>query len=397
MPEPQPSPTNPQPLRVLFAGGGTGGHIYPALAVAEALRRRHPGAALLFVGSADRMEAEIIPAGGYQFIPIRVHGLAGRLSALRRLRSAAELVLGIPLWQSLRILRHFRPQVVVGTGGYVCGPVLLAARLLGCPRLSVEQNEALGWTTRIVSHLVQDAALISETSEQAYRQQAAQGVRTHVVGNPIRPSLLATTREQGLEALGLDPGRKTLAVVGGSLGSRPINRLVVEALPLLAGEDWFREGVQVLHLTGRGANALALDAKQAQDLGIAYRAEPYRDDIHNVLAAADLVVSRAGGGFLAETAARGLPLVVIPIPVSAQDHQRLNARRWEEAGAAVVLEEGKAGGADLARVLRRLLHDEPGALEAMAAAARTLARPDAADRIVDLIETLAGLTTACRR
>jgi len=386
---PQPEPTSP-PRRVLFAGGGTGGHIYPGLAVAEALCARWPEAQVLFVGSADRMEAGIIPAHGYPFRAISVHGLAGRIAPLRRLRSLAELAVGLPLWQSLAILRRFRPDVVVGTGGYVCGPVLLAACLLRLPRLSVEQNEVPGFTTRIVAHLVQAAALVSDSSAQAYRALAPRRVRTFVVGNPLRRSLLSTTREQGLAALGLDPGRRTLAVVGGSLGSRPVNRLVVEALAELAAEPWFVSQVQVLHLTGRGANALSLSPEQVQATGIAYRAEPYREDIHNVLAAADLAVGRAGAGFLAETAVRALPLVIVPIPNSAGDHQRANARRWAQAGAAVMLEEGETTGQELAAVLRRLLHTAPEELAVMSQAARGLARPDAADRVVDLIAGLAA-------
>lgn len=375
---------------MLFAGGGTGGHIYPALAVAEALQARHPGAELLFVGSADRMEAKLVPAQGYAFQAISVHGVAGGVSPGRRLRALGELTVGLPVWQSLAILRRFRPDVVVGTGGYVCGPVLFAAWLSRVPRLSVEQNEALGWTTRLVSHFVQAAALISETSEQAYRAVAARGVRTCVVGNPVRRAILETSRERAIEALGLDAKRLTLAILGGSLGSLAVNRLTVEALLELAGESWFREQVQVVHLTGRGANALALSAEQVAQAGLCYRAEPYRDDVHHVLAAADLAVSRAGGGFLAETAMQRLPLIVVPIPHSAQDHQRRNAARWAAAGAAVVLEEGGARGSDLAREVRRLLHEDPAALEAMATAAAGLARPDAADRVVDLMEELAG-------
>jgi len=388
VPDPGAQPRPPRLQRVVFAGGGTGGHIYPGLVIADELRARYPQAQFLFVGSADRMEAGLIPAHGYPFQAISVHGLAGRLSPGRRLRALAELLTGLPLWQSVRILRRFRPDVVVGTGGYVCGPVLLAAYLLDLPRLSVEQNEALGFTTRIVSYLVQAAALISESSEQAYRRLASRRVRTCVVGNPIRHAILTTTREQGIAALQLDPARLTLAVMGGSLGSLPVNRLVVQALLKLAAEPWFVSSVQVLHLTGRGANALSLTPQQVQAAGLAYRAELYREDIHHVLAAADLAISRAGGGFLAESAVRGLPLIVIPIPHSAQDHQRANARRWAEAGAAVVLEEEQATGQDLAAVLRRLLQGDRAPLAAMAQAASSLARPDAAARVVDLIAAL---------
>lgn len=173
-------------LRVLFAGGGTGGHLSPALAVAQTLQQLHPDARILFVGTADRLEAVKVPAVGFAFRAISVHGLAGRWTLsglLKRLRGVLEIITGLPIWQSLFILKRFQPDVVVGTGGYVCGPVLAAARLMRRPTILVEQNEKIGWTSRLVSRFIRLAVVVSEESGSFFR---ARGVRTEVVGNPVR-------------------------------------------------------------------------------------------------------------------------------------------------------------------------------------------------------------------
>jgi UDP-N-acetylglucosamine--N-acetylmuramyl-(pentapeptide) pyrophosphoryl-undecaprenol N-acetylglucosamine transferase len=314
-----------RPLRVLFTGGGTGGHLMPALAIAQTLRQEHPDAEVLFIGTADRIEAVKVPAAGFAFRAISVHGLAGRWTLaglMHRLRAVLEIITALPVWQSLGILSDFRPDVVVGTGGYVCGPVLLAARMLRVKSVLVEQNEEVGYTSRLTARLVQVAAVISEASGAGFR---ARGVRTEVVGNPVRPAVLNATREEGLAALGLEPDRLTLAIIGGSLGSTPVNAAASGALKVLAAEHWFRDGWQVVHVTGAGRGG-ELVSEEARALRLTYTAIPFLDNIHDVLAASDVLITRGGGTFLAEIAARAAADLHRD-PVSGQHPRRAGRER----------------------------------------------------------------------
>ena len=375
-------------LRVLFAGGGTGGHLSPALAVAQTLQQLHPDAQILFVGTADRLEAVKVPAAGFAFRAISVHGLAGRWTLsglLKRLRGVLEILTGLPVWQSLFILKRFQPDVVLGTGGYVCGPVLAVARLMRRPVILVEQNEKIGWTSRLVSRFIRLAVVISEESGSFFR---ARGVRTEVVGNPVRPAILTTSRQQGIEALGLERDRLTLAVVGGSLGSTPINEAVAGALRQLAHERWFRDGWQVVHLAGPNRGG-ALPEEEVRTLGLTYASYAFLDNVHDVLAASDVIVTRAGGTFLAEIAARGIAAIIIPGEKGfSDDHQIRNAQPFAEVGAAMVIPDSECHADRLLAVLHEILPDT-AKRGAMTAACRRLGRPESAQRIVGFIEELA--------
>jgi UDP-N-acetylglucosamine--N-acetylmuramyl-(pentapeptide) pyrophosphoryl-undecaprenol N-acetylglucosamine transferase len=374
-------------LRVLFAGGGTGGHLSPALAVAQTLQQLHSDAHILFIGTADRLEAVKVPAAGFSFRAISVHGLAGRWTfsdLLKRLRGVLEIVTGLPIWQSLFILKRFQPDVVIGTGGYVCGPVLAAAWLQRRPVILVEQNEKIGWTSRLVSRFIRLAVVVSEESGTFFHTR---GIRTEVVGNPVRPAILSTARQEGIEALGLEQDRLTLAVVGGSLGSTPVNEVVAGALRRLAEEHWFRDGWQVAHVVGPNRGG-GLTAEEIRALGLTYTTYTFLDDIHHLLAASDVIVTRAGGTFLAEIAARGIPAIVIPWSGAADDHQTRNAQPFAEAGAAVVISDSELSAERLLAALHEILPD-PSTRAIMAAACRRLGRPESAQRIVGFIEELA--------
>ncbi len=376
-----------KPLRVLFAGGGTGGHLSPGLAVAQTLLRQHPDAKIMFIGTADRIEAEKVPAAGFAFRTISAHGLAGHwtLAGLaKRLRGVLEIASGLSIGQSLRIISAFKPDVVVGTGGFVCGPVLAAARLCRLPALLLEQNEKIGLTNRMASCCIQLAAVISERAGEFFR---ARGIRTEVVGNPVRPSILDTTRLEGIRALGLDEARSTLSVLGGSLGSTVVNTAVSDALRTLAREAWFREGWQVLHVVGpqRGGG---ISEEEAMSLGLTYHAYAFLDNIHDVLAASDFIVTRAGGTFLAEIAARGVPMIIIPWSEAADDHQSRNAQPYHVAGAAEIISDYALSATRLHDVLCDILPDA-SRRHAMGVACKGLGFPDAAMRIVEFIEELA--------
>ncbi len=384
-----PDETTSRPLRVLFAGGGTGGHLSPALAIAQTLKLQQPEADVLFIGTADRLEATKVPEAGFAFRPISVHGLAGRWSLrglLKRLRAVLEVISGLPVWQTLGIMRDFRPDVVVGTGGYVCGPVLFAAKLTHRPAILVEQNEEIGYTSKLVSRCIKLAAVISEASGAYFH---ARKIRTEVVGNPVRPAIIHAAREDGRAALGLERDRLTLAVMGGSLGSSPINDALHGALRRLAEEKWFRDGWQVVHLTGP-ARGGSVSVDEVRALGISYTAYPFLDNMHDLFAASDVVITRGGGTTLAEVAARGIPMVIIPWAGAANNHQTRNAAPFAVAGAARVISDGQLSAETLLAALLAILPD-PATRAAMAAACRRLGHPEAATRIVGLIEELARL------
>lgn len=375
-------------MRVLLTGGGTGGHAYPALAVAQALRDLDPAVELLYAGTARGMEAGLAPREGIPFQPIRAGGLARKTPAAV-VRGGAELTLG--LWQAWRLIRSFRPAVTVGTGGYVSAPVVLASALARVPVLLQEQNAFPGRANRFLSRWAAVVAVAHPETVASFPR----GVRCVVTGNPIRPEVTATTREEGARVLGLDPARPTVYAVGGSLGARRLNRALLEALPRLLD----RPGLQLIWSTGRayrdeilaGLAAMGLDPEGP---GLVIR--EYLHEAPAALAAADVVVSRGGGIALAELTARGIPAVIAPSPNVANDEQTHNARILEARGAARLLPEASLDGPRLAREIAGIL-DDAGLRQSMAAAGRALGRPGAAAHLARLVFELAGTSVTPRR
>jgi UDP-N-acetylglucosamine--N-acetylmuramyl-(pentapeptide) pyrophosphoryl-undecaprenol N-acetylglucosamine transferase len=354
----------------------------------------HAGSEVLFVGTRGRsplrpsLESTVVVGCGFELKHISVAGLAGKMSVRRRLRSAASLAIGLPLWQSMVAISRFSPSVVVGTGGFVCGPMILAAWLLSVPTLLVEQNEAAGVTSGLVSYLVDAAAVVSEESAQLLRRGLLRRrTRVEVVGNPVRLQVLRTTREEGCRALGLDPSKIVVLAFGGSVGSLPVNRAFCGALEILAQEGLLKD-IEVAHVTGR-ENVHRLEAGRAEELGIRYHVFDYLDDMHNALAAADIVVSRSGGTALAEITARGIAAITVPWAGAARNHQEQNARRLFEDGAVVMITDADLTPSRLANELRSLLTDEQRRTD-LAHRAKQLGRPDAADRVIEIIEDLAA-------
>ena len=355
-------------MRIVFAGGGTGGHLYPGLAVAEALRRRRPGATIEWVGAERGLERRVVPLAGYPLLALRLSGMA-RASLPARVRAAlaAAVAVGrLVLW-----MRGQRPELAVGVGGYASGPAMLAAIVLRVPTLIQEQNHYPGATNRF---LARHADAVCVPSEAARRWLGGRGL---VTGNPVR------------EAFGrvgeLPRGeRLSLLVFGGSRGARSINRAVAAAL-----EELLRlaPAPRIVHQTGAEDLAWVREAYHDRYPAELSTVEPFFDDMPQRMAAAELVVCRSGASTLAELCAAGRPSILVPYPFAADDHQRRNAEVLVAAGAARLLPDAELDGPRLAGAVAGLAADRPR-LCAMARAARSLGRPDAAERIADVAEAV---------
>jgi len=384
-------PPASEELRVVIAAGGTGGHIYPAIAIAQALTARHPGARVLFIGTRERMESRVVPAAGFDLATIAVRGLRGRQRILRRARSFWALLSGRSVRHSLRILRLHRPHVVVGMGGYVSGPVILAARLLRIPRITVEQNQRPGFTARLTARMSQVLCVPTPQAAQHARRMVPDRVRIDVTGTPVRREIVDTTTAQARDALGLAEDRLAILVTGGSLGSRDLNAAFSGAVEILARSEPIARRIQVLHLTGE-RELIHPHADLLRAAAIPYHAQKYLDEMHLALAAADIIVTRGGGAALAEITARGVAAIVVPWSGAAGNEQEQNARPLAEAGAAIVIHDAELNAELLAKMLRELVEDSERR-EAMARRSRALGRPDAAERVVAIIEEVAGIPT----
>ncbi len=352
--------------KVVIAAGGTAGHVVPALAVADELRRR--GIEVEFIGG-ERAEAEMVPAAGYTLHPMRVSGL-DRSNLLRAAR--AVLRAGRATLRARRLLRRIGADAVLGGGGYVAGPVGLAARSLRLPLVLTEADSHLGVTNRMLAPLAERVCL-------AFPLPGRDGERYLVTGRAVPSGTGAADRDAVRERLGIPAGDPCLLVFGGSLGARRLNEAAVEAFGRAAP-------CAVLHASGRRDHDDLRSRLDELGAPAHYHLFPYIEPFADVLAASDLVASRAGGSVL-EVAAAGLPAILVPYPHATADHQTLNARYMEEAGAAVIVPDDELDGPRLAREVGALL-SAPQRMAEMARAARAAARPDAAERIADELERL---------
>jgi UDP-N-acetylglucosamine--N-acetylmuramyl-(pentapeptide) pyrophosphoryl-undecaprenol N-acetylglucosamine transferase len=345
-------------MRVVIAGGGTGGHLYPGIALAHEFMRARPGSSVLFVGTERGLESRVVPREGFELATIRVRGLVGR-GVVRAVATIARLP--VSLLEAVRVLRRFRPDLVVGVGGYAAGPTIAAARLLRRTIVLLEQNVLPGVTNRWLAPVADLVVASFDESRAVFRG------RVEVLGNPVRPAVVSA----GRTAL---PDAPSILVFGGSQGARAINRAVVGALPTLSKIT----GLSIVHQTGQADFA---ETKQAYEAaGVAATVTPYVDDMGAAYARAALVVARAGATTVAELTACGRPAILIPYPHAAHGHQERNARAVEAAGAAVTVLERDLTGAALGSAIADLLADRPRLLR-MAEASRALGRPDAGARI----------------
>ena len=353
-------------MRAILAGGGTGGHVIPALAIANELKKSYE-AEVLFIGTARGIENRLVPAAGFPLQLVRI-GALKNVSLMTRLKTAFDLPRAV--WDAGRTLRAFAPDVVIGVGGYASGPAMLAAVVKHIPTLAFEPNVVPGFANRVVAHFVSAAAVHFEETARFFR-------RAEVTGVPVRHAFFEIPPKRGVTP--------TLLVFGGSQGAHAINEAMFRCLPVLQREA---PGIHILHQTGeRDYN----DARAAyQSLQESAEVFKFIDDMPAAFARADLVVCRAGASTVAEIAAAGKPAVFVPFPRAADDHQRVNAEALARHGAAVVVEESKLEGVWLAETIAALLQDS-SRLKKMSQAARELSHPNAAHDIAVMAARLAGI------
>ncbi|MGE0132136.1 MAG: undecaprenyldiphospho-muramoylpentapeptide beta-N-acetylglucosaminyltransferase [Blastocatellales bacterium] len=349
-------------LSVIIAGGGTGGHIYPGIAIAQEFRRRDADTQILFVGTARGLETKIIPREGFNLELIEVSALK-RVGFVNRIKSLLMLPKSFLAVRSL--IKQVRPDVVIGVGGYASGPVVLMAALMDVPTLVAEQNAMPGFTNRVLSRFVKAAAVSFEEAREFF------GEKAEITGNPVRADFFGVPVKH-------PNGVIHVLITGGSQGARAINEAMIGALPLLAEE---KDRLSFAHQTGENDFYRVRDA--FENSGINAEVKPFIEKMVDEFARADLVISRAGATTVAELAAAGKPAIMIPFPFAADDHQRKNAEAIERAGAGRMILQAELTHERLAKELLWLVRD-PQQLNRMAEASRSLGHPDAAKRVVDL-------------
>ncbi len=355
--------------RIMVAGGGTGGHLFPGLAVVEELRRRVPGLEVKFVGTARGIEARILPGRGealelLNVTPLKGQGVGARFKSFARIPTAMK--------QAASLMGGFEPDLVLGVGGYASGPVLLAASLSGRPTALLEQNAYVGMTNRILARFVDRAYIAFEQTEQVFGAS-----KSRLTGNPVRQEFVEHARLALADPEGFESRARTVLVLGGSQGARKLNEDLPRALAQAGVAD---RNLEVVHQTGE---AMREEVEAVyRELGIRARVVTFIEEISRAYANAALVVARAGATTLAELCAIGRPSILIPFPFAADDHQAKNADALEAQGASICIRESDLEVDRLAALIAGLL-DDPAKRRAMARAAREHGRPDAAAAIVD--------------
>ena len=366
-------------MKIIFSGGGTGGHIYPALTLINAVKKKLPDAEILYVGTELGLESDIVPKAGINFTALNLEGGFERRFTLENITRAANAILSVR--QAMNIVKEFKPDAAVGTGGYVCGPILLAASLLKIPTLIQEQNVLAGVTNKILSKFVTKIAVGSESALKHFPAE-----KTFYTGNPIREEVLAARKEDGLREFNFSSDKPVVLVSGGSRGARSINLAMIGVLKKAAKIS----SAQYLHVTGK--NEFESVIQKLSDAGVPQnlphiKIVPYLYNMPQAMAMADLAIFRAGATGLAELTARGVPSILIPYPYAAENHQEFNARALQKIGAARVILNKDLTSEILAAQTDELL-SAPDELKKMAAASKSLGKPDAADKIAEMILSL---------
>ena len=367
-------------MKFIFTCGGTAGHINPALAIAGRLRELMPDCEALFIGAEGKMEMELVPREGYEIKPLKItnisrgHSLSAMVHNLETLKNVA-----VSTHEAKKIIRDFKPDAVIGTGGYVCYPVLMAASELHIPTAVHESNAVPGLTTKQLAGHVDRIMLGLEDSKKYYKQQE----RVVVTGTPVRGAFACYTKDSAKKELGLPADKPLVVSVWGSLGAGHMNDTMAEIIPMLRGLDEFRLIHSVGSMYYKGfMEKLSETAPDFASYGVDIR--EYIFDMPRVMAAADLIMCRAGASTLSELTYMGKPVILVPSPNVTNNHQEKNARVLERAGGAKVFLENEFEPETLLACVRELLHDE-AKLDEMSKAMASLAVTDATDRICGII------------
>ncbi|RKL68910.1 undecaprenyldiphospho-muramoylpentapeptide beta-N-acetylglucosaminyltransferase [Salipaludibacillus neizhouensis] len=363
-------------MKVLISGGGTGGHIYPALALIRHLEKQDHSLECLYIGTDNGLEASIVPKEGIPFKTVKISGFKRKLS-LENIRTVYRFLNAVRV--AKKYIKEFKPDVVIGTGGYVCGPVVYAAAKRNIPTLIHEQNSVPGLTNKFLAKHVTKIAISFPDSAKYFPES-----KVVFTGNPRATEAVALKREDGknrLKELGLDPTKKTVLVVGGSRGAKPINDAMIETFPLWRGKNY-----QCLYVTGEAHYNNVKDHLSEED---SHRmvCVPYIDDMPAILHEVDLLVARAGATTLSEITAVGLPSILIPSPYVTNNHQEKNARSLEKENAAKVILEKDVSSEQLLSDIDHILNDD-FVWESMKKGALSLGKPNAAEDIKKMIQSV---------
>lgn len=357
-------------MRVIISGGGTGGHLFPGLAVADEFKRRDERTEIVFVGTEYGIEARVVPREGYPIRYLRAEGLVG-VSVMKKIKAITKVFSGII--DSYRIIKIINPDIVIGVGGYTSGATMLTAWFMSLPTLILEQNSVPGLTNKILGRVVRAVCITYQESISFFPK-----ARTFLTGNPVRMQVLRGSIESAYSLFSLDKSLFTVFIFGGSAGARSINMVMIEALNYLFD---LRNKIQFLHQTG---------IKDYEHVRESYRKTGFKGTITPFIyqmgeayAVADIVISRAGATTLAEVTALGKPAILIPYPYAAGQHQELNARKLLEMGAAKVIFDSELKGESLAYSIRELFKNEAMRRE-MQRISRTVGKPDACAKVVDI-------------
>ena len=376
-------------MKILFACGGTAGHINPGLSIAAELKKRRPDAVIRFAGNPDGMEARLVPGAGFDFVPFRAMGIQRRLTPYNIYRNVKSVCLLVTAEARARkVIRAFGPDLVVGTGGYVSGPILLMAARMGIPTATHEQNAFPGVTTKLLSKQVDKVLLAVEKAREYLPKEAAE--RCVVTGNPVRPEVLTEERAAARRKCGVPEGAVCILSFGGSLGAQRVNEAVADVMAWHLGRD---RGPGIYHIHATGQYGVELLPRLLEERKAPWKGSPaldireYIDDMPTCLAAADLVICRAGASTISELTALGVPAIIIPSPNVTHNHQESNARVLADAGGAVMILEKDSSGQRLYDTASDILHDE-ARQKAMSAAMSSLGTIDAAEKILDAVMAL---------
>ncbi len=369
-------------MKVLISGGGTGGHIYPAIAIAKKIKEKNPDVEILYIGTEKGMESDIVPKEGLNFKSIRVQGFSRKIS-INTLKSAIELLKGLN--DARKVIKSYKPDLVIGTGGYVCGPVLYIAAKRGIPTLVHEQNAFPGATNRILSKYVDRVACGFEEAKKYFKDES----KLRTTGNPIRAEVLSYERNAVRQEFGIDD-RKVILSFGGSGGQRSLNDAMFELIKAYKDDD----SVKIYHVTGKrfkDSFAEKLADSELNDIPKNTDIMEYCYNLPKYLSASDLVITSAGAITIAELTALGVPGLIVPKRYTTENHQEYNAKALEAKGAAKVILEKELDELDFTKEVENIISNQE-LLDSMKEKSKAIGIRDASDRIYEVLKEIADLS-----